>query len=847
MLHVLPTGRRLGISMMLALGTSLSALGGSPAFAQQGQTTVPSIHLDIPRQPLSAALQAFSRRTGIQVVYAASIDAGIISPGISGDFDVMTALSRLLSGTGVTFRQSRKGAVVLAKASASIPLGPVRVGGIVAHQDPKGPGVGYVAENTLIGTKTDTPLTEIPNSIYVVTKQEMVDQQPQNVREALRYLPGVRTEISGMEQSGASVNSGGDIMQRGFQTTQFVDGLMSTSQAGGETAFLDRIEVLNGPASVMYGQVTPGGMINMSLKTPTNTPLHQVSLGFGNWGRYESTLDMSDKITKSGNVRYRIAAIGDTQGTQIDHVNYHRVGVLPSITWDIDRKTSLTLVGSYMYTPGTGVTPAAQYPIQGTLLIDEFRRISRSTFLGFPNWNEESVKDAMFEYQFKHKSNKYIKFSQTFRWEKSEKQRKVSFNDGAADDVENQYYYSNLTHAVTNTAGMDARFSGQFSTGPVSHTWVIGSDFRDYHYNWETTSDSTSEPIINVYNPTASYIPCFSMAPSSGCSGTRNVAPYDYFQEGVYFQDQIKWKRLSILLGGREDWVNYSANVTKTKYNYKNGDSINSITQTDVAPQPGHAFTWRAGFTYKFKFGLTPYFSYATSFVPQTSTDWQGHPFSPLTGEQYEAGLKYKIPNREILLTASAFHIMEDHYLISDQQHSGYSSDAGRVKSQGFEISANANVTKQIRVVASYSFTDARFGKSNLTDQKIDPRTGASYGAYIREEGHSVPYIPRNMFSIFANYSFRNTLLDGFSVNGGIRYTGFSFADNVESFKSPDYLLFDIGASYNLGKATSILKGLNAQISISNLTNKYYITSCDSWDCYVGQGRRVYGNLTYNW
>lgn len=170
MLHVLPTGRRLGISMMLALGTSLSALGGSPAFAQQGQAATSSIHLDIPRQPLSAALQAFSRRTGIQVVYTASIDAGIISPGISGDFDVMTALSRLLSGTGVTFRQSGKGAVVLAKASASIPLGPVRVGGIVVHQDPTGPGVGYVAENTMAGTKTNTPITEIPNSIYVITK-----------------------------------------------------------------------------------------------------------------------------------------------------------------------------------------------------------------------------------------------------------------------------------------------------------------------------------------------------------------------------------------------------------------------------------------------------------------------------------------------------------------------------------------------------------------------------------------------------------------------------------------------------------------------------------------------------
>ncbi|MBL7238391.1 MAG: TonB-dependent receptor plug domain-containing protein [Komagataeibacter hansenii] len=382
---------------------------------------MPSIHLDIPRQPLSAALQAFSRRTGIQVVYTASIDAGIISPGISGDFDAMTALSRLLSGTGVTFRQSGKGAVVLAKASANITLGPVRVGGTVTHENPTGPGVGYVATTTMAGTKTDTPLTEIPNSIYVVTKQLMQDQQPQNVVEALRYTPGVYSESYGNYQNGGGITgSPSGIMQRGFSTSSFVDGLQLNSASSGETAFIERIEAVNGPASVMYGQTNPGGMIGISLKKPTDTPLHQVSVGFGSWGRYEATADISDKITKNGNLRYRIAAIGVTSGTQVDHIDYHRVGVLPSLTWDIDPKTSLTLLGMYMYTPGSG-NNYIQYSTCGTLIqSSNCPRIPRNTFSGYKSWNQQGSKEGMFEFMFNHKFNNIISFSQIFRYEDSQ-------------------------------------------------------------------------------------------------------------------------------------------------------------------------------------------------------------------------------------------------------------------------------------------------------------------------------------------------------------------------------------------------------------------------------------------
>ncbi|NSL92642.1 TonB-dependent siderophore receptor [Acetobacter syzygii] len=828
---------------MLGLTTALASVVIVPVKAASADTPASTaaverkFTLNIPAQKLSSALVALSNATGTQLAYTTQLSDGLRSSTISGTMSVNAALAQILSGTGLTYRFNGN-TVVLTKASANITLGPVRVGGTLARQDPTGPGVGYVADSTTSGTKTDTPLMEIPNSIYVVTKQQMVDQQPQNIQEALRYSPGVYSEAMGNFSVGSALGSGGEIMQRGFSTTQFVDGLMSNSMAAGETSFLERVEAINGPASVMYGQTAPGGLIAMSLKKPTDTPLHQVSVGFGNWNRYEATFDVSDKVTKSGNIRYRIAGIGVTQDTQTNYTPYKRVGILPSITWDIDPKTSLTLIGSYSYTPDEGQNLSGQYPPRGSLITDGYQRISRSTFLGLTNWNKQSYRDAMFEYQFSHKFNKYINFSQNFRYENNSSNTKDSYWDGAVstDSPDYQYFTPEIRKNSVKSVVFDTRLYGKFNIDGIHNTWVVGSDFRNYHVN-DINYTSNTDYVTNIYDPQATiYSPCLSLAKDSSCSQGGSNYTYSYFQEGIYFQDQIKWKHLSILIGGRQDWFNETYNGTSTY----------SVGTNQYQPHAQSAFTWRGGVIYNTDFGLAPYFSYSTSFQPQNSTNWQGQLFAPLQGKQLEAGLKYKVPNRDIMLTAAAFHIDENHYLISDLVHEGYSEDAGRVKSQGFEVSANANITKNLRAIASYSYTDIRFAKDNLTDSIRNPYTGTA-GATVSESGKVVPQVPRNMFSVFVDYTIPSSVIKGLGINWGMRYVGYTYATNVESFKTPSYILFDIGAHYDLGAATPILRGLKAQLSMSNLTNKYYITACGNNSCYLGQGRRVYGNLTYNW
>ncbi len=840
--------RKIIAAILMTSSALASVAGASGAFAQtvvsSAMTADQSKSFSIPTGSLAKALTSFGAQSGKQVSVETSVIQGLSSPGIAGRMTAQQALTRLLAGTGLTYRLSGN-VVTLVKVSANITLGPVRVGGTAfdPHQAAIGPGNGYVATYTDAGTKTDTPLWEIPNSVYVITKQEIQDQQAQNIQEALRYMPGVYSEKTGTGNNGNAGTSGGGFMQRGFRSTQYVDGIQSNSRSAGETAFVERVEALNGPASVMYGQTGPGGIIATRLKQPTETPIRNVSVGFGNWGRYEATFDVSDKITKSGNLKYRIAGIGVTQGTQTDYVNYKRVGVLPSIKWDIDNKTSITLLGSYMYTPDNGFYGTG-YPLIGTLIRGKGGYLPRSRFLGEPGANEFNSSEARFEYQFSHKFNKHLEFQQTFMYENSTAKYNSLSGGNLDSDGSTFERTGNKASQPDRTIGLDSKIVSHISTGPVSHTLAAGMDFRQVKVEQNIYYDLSASS-IDIWNPQYGWSPDYSL------SGSDMVTNSDAFQtlsqKGIYFQDQMKFHRLTVTLGGRQDWYGYDMSVYGARHI---GDTYVGPHLSAVQKEPASAFTWRAGFTYNFDFGLTPYFSYATSFMPQVgyfSAD--GKLFKPNQGDQFEAGLKYLIPHSDIFLTAAAYHIKEDHYAITDTVNPGYQVDAGTVVSKGVELSAHANITKDLHLTASYSFNDTRVAKSDTTESQRD-----IYGNVIgevSEKGKYIAGLPRNMVNMFIDYTPPARIMHGFGVNFGVRYVGMTYADNANSFKAPAYTLFDVGAHYDFSALTPTLKGLKAQLAISNLANKRYVTSCATSGgggaCYYGQGQRIYGNLSYSW
>ncbi|MCG4252525.1 TonB-dependent siderophore receptor [Acetobacter senegalensis] len=805
---------------------------------------------DVPAQSLSAALMRFSQQAGVQVTADSTILRGVQTSGVHGRLTVQQALAELLAGTGLSYVPSGRGTVMLTRAAKNIVLGPVRVHGSFMRESAIGPGVGYVAQTSLSGTKTDTPIMEIPNSIYVVTKQQMQDQQVQNLAEALRYTPGIYAEGMGQQTNGAAAGFGhGSYMQRGFSSAQFIDGMISNSEVALDPSFIERVETINGPSSVMYGQSSPGGIINETLKRPTDTPLRAVSVGFGNWNRYQATFDISDKITKSGNLKYRIAAIGVSQDTQTDYVRYHRVGVSPSLKWDIDENTDLTVIGNYVYTPEDGAY-SSYLPAVGTIFPGRYGRLSRHLFMGEPGWNNHKETGALFEYVFSHRFNSHLTFQQTFRYEESKTNFSYVYTKSGAleDDGVTQPRVAFAVPNTTRTASLDSRLLGKFNTGKVKHTAIAGVDFWDYHSTGDYyRSDANS---LNVYAPQyGQFTPSFGY-PGMGPANANSWSWFGrdtYDQVGVYFQDQIKYKRLTVTLGGREDWYSqYSWSQSNTP---ATGEST-----TTRSPFSTQAFTWRAGATYEFDFGLAPYFSYATSFQPQTGTDSHGNAFKPTKGAQYEAGLKYKPHGFDALFTASAFHIDQTNVLTQDPDNANFSVQSGKVTSKGVEVSAQANITKNLRLIASYTYDDARYSKSTNTvvPYYYDP-TSNSAGYHMRQgektplQGKYVNALPRNMTSLFVNYALPGKILSGLELNFGVRYVGWTYANTANSFKIPAFILFDTGMRYDFGKAASFLKGLEGQVTLSNLTNKYYITSCGTTQCYLGQGRRVYGNLSYHW
>lgn len=395
-----------------------------------------------------------------------------------------------------------------------------------------------------------------------------------------------------------------------------------------------------------------------------------------------------------------------------------------------------------------------------------------------------------------------------------------------------------------STVALDSRLIGHISTGPIKHTLVAGMDFRQYQMQSEAIYDFTNFS-INVWDPVYySVHPNYSWtgADASNLVGTR-IPNQRQNQNGIYFQDQMKIGKLSILLGGRQDWYGY---VGRTENNYTGTWQAGSTHHVSDAK-----FTWRAGFTYNFDFGLTPYFSYATSFIPQVGAFQYGGKIAmkPLTGDQFEAGLKYLVPHTDVLLTAAAYHIKENHYEVTDPEHTGSLIDAGTVVSKGVEFSAHANVTRDLHLTASYSFNDARVTKS---DTLVDQYTmNGNLLGQVAQQGKYLGSLPRNMVNAFADYTLPRDVFHGLGINFGARYIGFTYAGNGESYKVPGYILFDAGAHFDFGEVVPVLKGLKAQLSMSNLANTRYVTSCNPGTqggaCYYGYGRRVYGNFSYSW
>lgn len=665
-----------------------------------------------------------------------------------------------------------------------------------------GPVKGYVATRSATGSKTDTPILETPQAISVVTADQVRDQGAQSIAEALRYTPGVSVELNGASSRYSEARI------RGFLPVQYLDGLpvplnqyFATPRI--EPYGMERIEALKGPASFLFGQNSPGGLLNMVSKRPTENAFNEVQLQAGSFNRYQTAFDFGGPANGSKELLYRFTGVIRDADTEVDYTRDDLFYVAPSFTWRPSSDTSITVLAHYSTDKGT--YPHQYVPAQGVVLPNPNGRISRSTFLGEPGFDKFDREQFAIGYELQHRVDDVWQVRQNLRYFGVDvffnAIREEGFNDATLTTV-NRNAFSLATDADTFT--IDNQAQADFNTGALRHTALFGLDYFRTSGNYDFQFAAVDP--INVFHPVyGASIGTF--APLQKNHSVQN-------QIGIYAQDQIRYGGWILTLGGRNDWVDNSTDDLLTNVPVSREDSD---------------FTGRAALTYVFPSGLAPYVSYATSFQPTIGVDADGQPLIPTTGEQYEIGVKYQ-PTSRTLVTLAAFDITQQNALTFDTF--GIPSQIGEVRVRGFDIDARSQLTENFSVLAGYAFLDSE------TTESSNPS----------EIGKVVPLVPRHQASLWAKYEFHEGSLDGLGLGAGVRYVGTTFAETTNSLPIPDYTLFDAAVSYDLGNISPAMDGAELALNVTNVFDKYYASGyCDFTYCSLGAGRTFLTTLRYKW
>ncbi|QGZ65143.1 TonB-dependent siderophore receptor [Paraburkholderia acidisoli] len=655
---------------------------------------------------------------------------------------------------------------------------------------------GYVAKRSVAGAKTDTPVTEIPQSVSTVTRDQMDAYAAQTVDAAIRYVPGVVSQDNDLRFD--------QVTSRGFNLgdDSYLDGMRLLRTTWYATPridpyFLDRIDVVRGPVSVLYGQSSPGGALLMTSKLPTAYPFHEVQMQIGSDNRYQGMFDLSGPVDQNGTILYRVTGLARDADSQTDHVKEQRLAIAPSVTFRPDRNTTFTLLGSYQYDPQGGLFNPV--PAAGTVLPNINGTISSHDYLGNPATDRFKRTQLTLGYLFEHAFSDAWKFRQNARYLHQDIQfYQNSIFGSLADDQRTAGLYTNNNDEHLANYTLDNQLEGKFDTGALNHTVLFGFDVQRVT---NRISRGYGLGTIDIFAPDYSAIP-YVVDTTKEYIGQTDL--------GLYAQDQIRYGGWTLTLGGRQDWA----------YNTDTTDGVQTRSHQ-------HAFTWRAGLSYEFQTGIAPYASFAKSFQPYAGSTFDGTPFQPTRGKQYEVGVKYQPKGYNALFTLAAFDLRQTNVETLDDDHPGFTKQTGEIRSRGFEAEARMGLAEGLNVIASYAYLNQTVISAAADDPSLGktPPTGE----------------PVNMASLWLDYTLQRGGLRGLGFGGGVRYIGASAGDDANTFKVPSHFLVDATVHYDV-------RNWRFAINANNIFNRQYIAYCNSsTQCYYGSDRSVIGTARYQW
>ncbi|MGA0610254.1 TonB-dependent siderophore receptor [Caldimonas sp. KR1-144] len=702
------------------------------------------------------------------------------------------ALIALLCAAPTAALQAQTAAEPAAEAPAAT-LPTVTVKG--DQESATGPVIGYRAKRAASASKTDTPLAETPQSVTVVTRDQIVDQGATNLQDALGYAAGVRSDAYGLDSRTDSTRV------RGASPDEYLDGLRKlfnwyTSNARTEPYTLERIEVLRGPAAMLYGQGSTGGVINMVSKRPQADAQNEIGLQVGSWNRKQLQADFTGPLSADGEWLYRLVTVLRDADTQVDHVRDDRVVFAPSLTWRPSADTSLTLQA--LYQKDKSGSTSQFFPWAGVLTSNPNGQLPTDRFIGEPDWDRYDSERQTLGWLFEHRFGSGWTLRQNTRFSNNEVDYRSHYGDSftlpggwAGDPVGQRLFgrFADATLTKVRMASADQNLQGEVRTGAVRHQLLAGLDLVHYRQNRKsglgcpeyydpTWCASTNVPVIDAYAPIYGNF----VAPEMSDDPKSTMR-----QSGLYLQDQMKFGEHWVVVAGlRHDRARNS---------------------TEGAPdERSSATTKRAGLMYLADNGVSPYLSYSESFSPVASIGSQR--FDPLRGKQWEAGVRYEPRGMDLVLHAAVYDLREKNQLVQDMTTSLY-SQIGETKTRGVELAAKASFGPA-DLIAHYNVTD------------IDEALEA---------------VPEHQAAVWGKWRFALAGLGGFSAGAGVRWMS-AFTDGAAP-EVPSVALLDAMFAWESAQWRYAL-------NVNNLTDKVYVATCLSrGDCWWGARRNVVLTATY--
>lgn len=654
---------------------------------------------------------------------------------------------------------------------------------------------GYLASATETGVKSGVPLSEVPQSISVVTSTELETRSPDEIEDAIAYVPGINPSTWGTD------DRFDQFAIRGFDmgsSALYRDGLpqkvLSFSAFSTDPFMIDRIDVLRGPAGVLYGSNDAGGMVNLVTKRPVFDRLAQGRLSYGSNNTAEVGFDWSDTISADGTMAARVTGLLRNGETEVDNSENDRAFVSGGFTWAPSDDTTFTVLG---HVQQDAKTPLIFSPVAGEDFDTAYGSLPDDYSYRQSDYNHFETTQESLGWELTHRFDDNLTYNQRFRLAHQTTDY-AQLDYSYADDT-GLNYYAFRNDEDARSIGFDNNLEWANQLLGAENSVIAGVDYQYSRVD-----------VTQYYDGTIYTLPyddlTFDFGVTDPTLSSHDLTTYE--ETGIYLQDHLKFSNgTSITAGLRYSWFENEA-----------VDLLSNSTSS----QSDSAATGMIGVTHEFANGLTPYVGYSEGFIQNIGTTISGETLDPSKSKQWEAGLRYQ-PTNKLMLSGALFDLRKTNvkdYDLSDPTFSSF-TQVGEVRSRGFELEARGQLTSNLQGVLSYGYLDSEIISSSDASKL----------------GNANAMAPNHQLALWLDYD-ASAVVKGLSVGGGVRYTSESYSTQDNQRLTPSYTTADMSVTY----AT---RNFDVNLNVSNLFDRDYYGVCyDGYGCVNGEGRVIEFSLS---